>query len=240
MRQVLLPGRRHVCSSGFRAKRGMRGWRLLEATLRLLRCGDLQAAPERLSREGDMTKWSVFSLLCSVLLLAACRTTSLTPEQSAGLKEAEQFADEVTAAYGVQGVKILVYEGASFEPYMNWGRYISIAAVDLARGSIRDKIVPPLAFATIGYMPDARTAAAYRRQWIYDRNRRAVEISVKFLGVAKRQAVETNAARIVKLNEDLRRRGVRLPTPCDQLQDLWSHFAMTDPVPACDSAWMLK
>jgi hypothetical protein len=194
-----------------------------------------------------MRKRSVLLTGFSVLLLAACKTIALTPEQSAGLKEAQRFADEVTGAYGVQGVKILVYKGDSFEPNMNWGRYISVAAGDLGRGDIREKIVPPLAFATIGYMPDAPTAAAHRRQWVYDRNRRAVEISVRFLGIATRQAVESNAARIVKLNDDLRRRGHQLPTtarfevtPCDQLQDLWSHFAMTEPVPACDSSWMLR
>jgi hypothetical protein len=166
-------------------------------------------------------------------------TIPLTPAQSAGLKEAQRFADEVTNAYRAQNVKILVYEGRSFEPTINWGRHISVAATDLDRGNIRGKIVLPLAVATVEYIPESPTAAPYRRQWVFDRHRRAVEISVKFLGITTRQAVETNAARIVKLNEDLRRRGVQLPrfevTPRDQLHDLWSHFAIPDPPPTCEA-----
>ena len=164
-------------------------------------------------------------------------TIALTPPQSAGLKEAQRFADEVTNAYRAQNVKILAYEGRSFEPTINWGRYISVPATDLDRDHIRETIVLPLAVATLDYIPDSPTAAPYRRQWVFDRNRRAVEISVRFLGITTRQAVETNTARIVKLNEDLRRRGVQLPrfevTPCDQLHDLWSHFAILDPPPTC-------
>jgi hypothetical protein len=160
-----------------------------------------------------------------------------TPEQSAGLKEAQRFVDEVTDAYRAQCVKILVYEGRSFEPTINWGRYLSIGATDLARGDVRERIVLPLAWATLGYMPDSPTAAPYRRQWVYDFNRRAVEISVRFLGVTTRQAVETNAARIIKANENVRRRGLQIPqfevTPCEHL---WSHFALPDPAPACESS----
>ena len=165
-------------------------------------------------------------------------TIALTPPQSAGLKEAQRFADEVTNAYRAQNVKILAYEGRSFEPTINWGRYISVPATDLDRDHIRETIVLPLAVATLDYIPDSPTAAPYRRQWVFDRNRRAVEISVRFLGITTRQAVETNTARIIKLNEDLRRRGVQLPrfevTPCDQLHDLWSHFAIPDPPPTCE------
>jgi hypothetical protein len=56
--------------------------------------------------------------------------------------------------------------------------------------------VLPLAVATLDYIPDSPTAAPYRRQWAFDLNRRAVEISVKFLGATTRQAVEANAARL--------------------------------------------
>lgn len=41
----------------------------------------------------------------AALLFSGC--VSLTPEQSAGLKEAQRFADEVTSAYGVHRVKVI-------------------------------------------------------------------------------------------------------------------------------------
>lgn len=90
--------------------------------------------------------------------VTACRTITLTPEQSAGLKEAQRFADEVTNAYRVQRVNILVYEGGSFEPSISWGRYIRIAATDLDRGNVREKIVTPVAVATLDWPPDSPTA----------------------------------------------------------------------------------
>jgi hypothetical protein len=107
----------------------------------------------------------------------------------------------------------------------------------LDRADIRERIVIPLVWATLGYMPDAPSAALYRRQWRYDFNRRAVEISVRFLGIETRQAVESNTARILRLNEALLRQDVQKSrfevTPCDQIRDLWSYFAIADSLPAC-------
>ncbi len=190
-----------------------------------------------------MRKWPRF-LVVLFVLVTACRTIPMTPEQSAGLKEAQRFADEVTDTYRAQRVNILPYKGRRFEPTINWGRHLSVAATDLDRGDVRERIVFPLAWATLGYMPDSPTAVEYRRQYMFDLNRRAVEISVRFLGITTRQAVEINAVRIVTLNEDFRRRGFQRPalevTPCEELRDLWSHFAMTEPMPGCESGLTSK
>jgi hypothetical protein len=187
-----------------------------------------------------MTKW--FLVVLSALV-AACTTIPLTPNQSAGLKEAQRFADEVTSAYGADRVNVMLYTSdRSIEPSLSWGRHLSISPIDLDRVDLRETMVPALAAATLyDYTPLAPTAAAHRRQWAYDLNRRVVEISVRFLGIPTPQAVETRAAVLVRL--DQRWRG-QLPqfevTPCDQLRDLWSHFAMIEPMPACDTGVTAK
>ena len=174
-----------------------------------------------------------------------CATAALSPVQSQALKEAQRFADQVTEDYHVQGVRVRVLQGTtSFDPDINWGRHLSIAAVDLGRRDLFEKMTLPLAWATVGYIPDSPTAAPYRRQYLYDLNRRAVELSVKYLGITTRAAVETNAQRIVKENDAFRKRGRQLGpyevTPCEQLADLWSHFAIADPPPACEADWTRK
>jgi hypothetical protein len=189
-----------------------------------------------------MTKWLLVVL---PLLAAACATIPLTPEQSARLKEAQRFADEVTNAYGVQPVRLLVYKGPLPQPWLSWGRYLAIGATELSRDDIdmREKIVGPLAFATLGYLPDSPTAEAHRRQYVFDANRRSVEIHVRFLGRTTRQAVEDHAAGIVRWNEELRRKPPSIPLtipPCEQLRDVWSHFAMTDPMPTCETGTVSK
>jgi len=177
------------------------------------------------------------SIAALSVLLVSCTAISLTPERSAALKETQRFADEVTKVYDVRPVKIRVYEGR-FSPQLTWGRYLTLSAADLDRGNARESIVIPLAAATLDYMPNSPTAVPYRRQWVFDFNRRAVEISVRFLAIPTRQAVQTHATRLVNLNDEFRRKGVRLGdevTPCEQLHDLWSHFAMTDPIPQCET-----
>jgi hypothetical protein len=63
-----------------------------------------------------MTSWSMFSMVLSVLFLTACRDYCTDVGAVCRVKEARRVADEVTAAYGVQDVKILVYEYDSLEP----------------------------------------------------------------------------------------------------------------------------
>jgi hypothetical protein len=145
--------------------------------------------------------------LLLAMLSVGCATAALTPVQSGGLKEAQRFADEVTDAYHAQPVKVRALQGRSFDPTISWGRHLSIAAVDLDRSDLFEKMTLPLAWATLGYIPDSPTAAAYRREYLFDLNRRAVELSVKYLGITTRHAVETNADRLLTLNERLRKGG---------------------------------
>jgi hypothetical protein len=98
------------------------------------------------------------------LAAAACATIPLTPEQSAGLKDAQRFADEVTTAYRVTAVKVIAYEG-SIRPGISWGRYLSVGTPDLAGSDVREKIALPLAGATLDYIPSSRTAVTHRTAW---------------------------------------------------------------------------
>lgn len=61
------------------------------------------------------------------LLITSCTTVPLTPERSAALQEMQRFADEVTNAYSVRPVEIMVYE-ARFAPRLTWGRYLMLSA----------------------------------------------------------------------------------------------------------------
>lgn len=148
-------------------------------------------------------------------------------------------------AYRVRRISIMVYESRGFTPFLSWGRYLSIAATDLDRGDVREKIVTPVAVATLDPPPDSPTAVEYRRQYVFDLNRRAVEICVRFLGVTTRQAVDVYATLFVQLNAGVRRRVhqeyfLREVPPCDQLHDLWSHFAIPDPPPTCQGSLTSK
>jgi hypothetical protein len=193
-----------------------------------------------------MRRW--IPLVVMPIVLAGC--ASLTPEQSARLNEANQFADEVTTAYGARRVQVVVntsdlgYTG--YWPDHDW---IALQPTDLD-GSARLQLVDYLAMATI-----LTPSASNRRltweevqpwRWRYEVNRRGVEIIVKFLGMSTRQAVDLYAATFIALvqsngpqaplhlgPETGRRSGPPWWSPCDQLRDLWSHFAITDPAPAC-------
>jgi hypothetical protein len=56
-----------------------------------------------------MKRW--IHLVVAPIVFAGC--ASLTPEQSGQLKEAQQFVDEVTTAYGTPRVKVIVTKSQS-------------------------------------------------------------------------------------------------------------------------------
>jgi hypothetical protein len=170
------------------------------------------------------------------LMVTGCVSIPLAPDQADRLKQAQRFADEVTTAYGVQRVNVMAYESLR-RPFLSWGRHLGISKADLSRDDAREAIVGALTFATLGYMPFSPTAEAYRKQYVYDSNRRFVEIYVRFLGRTTPQAVEAYTARWLEWDEELRRKPPPVPliiSPCDQLRDVWTHFAMTNPMPACN------
>ena len=185
-----------------------------------------------------------------LVLLPLTSCTTLTPTQSAGLNEAQEFADEVTKAYGVPRVKVIVDDRGmdGYTEYWERNDWITIRRTDLDRGNARLAILNSLAAATLPPHP-ARSKTADERWLRFERNRRGVEIMVRFLGATTRQAVHHYAASLVKQN-DVGPRGIdpsyglgnwyaamrfwSVP-PCDQLHDLWSHFAMREPAPPCQT-----
>ena len=94
--------------------------------------------------------------------------------------------------------------------------------------------------ATIRPPGSSRPSLKEERAWRSEATRRGVEIMVKFLGMSTRQAVDRYAAVFVaqgrgpSAEDSLRMlQGFPVVRPCDQLRDLWSSFAIPDPVPAC-------
>lgn len=69
-------------------------------------------------KSGTMTSVALIVLLA---LLAGC--TSLTPDQSTRLKQTQQFSDQVTSAYEVHPIKVIVDDTklAGFSEY--WWEY---------------------------------------------------------------------------------------------------------------------
>jgi hypothetical protein len=172
------------------------------------------------------------------IVLAGCVT--LTPEQSVQLKEAQQFADEVTTAYGAPRVKVIVTKNqldgyAAYWPRSDW---IAITPTALDRGNVRLNIAGSV-MATVRAPLSSRPTLEEVRRWRYEANRRGIEIMVGFLNMSTRQAIDTYAAifvaegrgSIVDFAQSLEGRPV-VP-PCDQLRDLWSYFVVVDPVSAC-------
>lgn len=130
-----------------------------------------------------MRPWMAVPLLL-VLTFTGCAT--LTSAQSAGLQEAQKLADEVTAAYGVEHVKVIpdrnTYEGIS--AYWARDRWITMHPSVLADQSrLRQRMASLLATATLGHetFSGSGTQVPRLRQERFERNWRAVEIMVKFL-----------------------------------------------------------
>jgi hypothetical protein len=172
-----------------------------------------------------LSRW--LPLVVLPIVLAGC--VSLTPEQSAQLKEAQQFADEVTTAYGAPRVKVIVTKNqldgyAAYWPRSDW---IAITPTALDRGNVRLNIVGVLAMATIRPLATSRPSSKEEREWRSEATRRGVEIMVKFLGMSTRQAVDRYARLFVaqgrgpSAEDSLRMlQGFPVVPPCDQLRDL--------------------
>jgi hypothetical protein len=177
-----------------------------------------------------------------VVVLTGCSAalTSLTPEQAAGLKEAQRVADEVTKAYGVPGVRVYAtlnmrpttagaysyrYDWIFVRPDVLTGdRFWLVLGHELGHATMkhRDQIDGP---------PDRVRATRVRHE--AEANRRGVEIMVRFGGVTQREALERYATYFIEGNRRIDGRNVSLgighQLPCVELRDLWSSFNLTAP-----------
>lgn len=179
------------------------------------------------------------------LLLVGCSAAlvPLTPEQSAGLEEAQRVADRVTRAYGVPGVR--VYATTGLRPtiaaaYLRHNDWIFIRPEHLTGNGFLVVLTHELGHATLGHgrfdVPRERLSALIAD---HERaaNRRGVEIMVRFLGVTERQALEHYATYFVAASWARKDRRVLLPfghpLPCEQLRDLWASFGQ--PPPPCEA-----
>ena len=213
----------------------------------------------QIAREG-WWKWIVTAPF--LLLFSGCAT--LTPAQSAGLKETQQFADQVTAAYGVARLRVMV--GRNMDPgtefYDDHANWISMPPSLLEHQDRPLLIAPLLASATLGHRALAGSVEAAREQR-FAAYRRAVEVLVRFLGMSTRQAVDRYTEIFLARNKDYAAQIAALPSlaairapgrrvklsgelwayfpeslrvpPCDQLRDLWSYFSIFGSPPTCET-----
>jgi hypothetical protein len=183
-------------------------------------------------------------LLFMAVVLTACAT--LTPAQSVGLSKAQQLADEVTTYYGVARVKVIA-DRDHLGGYWRRSAWITVHPDTLIRDDALVSIAPGIAMATLDF--DVGRAAPEQRFAV---NRRGVDIMVQFLGLTVSEAVNHYAMWFTQTK--IRANAVPVPTryhlthdqrnfsalraylalpPCEQLRDLWLHFAMTEPMPPC-------
>lgn len=155
-------------------------------------------------RASFVTAWTV---LLSSLLLYGC--VSLTPAQSAGLREAQRFADEATAAHGVGR--------AAGRSDHDRQRILGERQLSVGHGRVSGLGDAPPAAA--GEMADGQTREAIDRY------------AASF--VAQSKVYAENRARAGRSGPSVWR--FYLVHPCDQLDDLWSYYAIADPPPACET-----
>jgi hypothetical protein len=190
----------------------------------------------------------------SLLLLLCAGCATLTPAQSAGLAEAQQLADEVTAAYGVGRGQVLTGNRSVYDEHSGW---ITLDRAILATddGAATEQrlvaLTVLLGHATLGHRALTRLPTEPERRIVQQQrraaNRRGVEIMARFRHLSERAAVVQYAAHFIALNQMYPPKldetwpiGYRLNLfpvhPCEQLRGLWSHFAMPDPPPPCEAS----
>src|SRR4030095_11853594 len=123
----------------------------------------------------------------------------------------------------------------SYWPNNDW---ITISPAAL-NGDARAAIVDGLALATtqpVAFEP-CRVPPCGERRWRAKATQRGVEIMVKYLNMSTREAVDRYAASFVARSTRPSVAGHNMPrgivSPCYQLDDLWFHFEISDPKPAC-------
>jgi hypothetical protein len=132
-------------------------------------------------------------VVIALAVLVGC--TTLTPQQSAALKEAQRFADEVTDGYRVGRLRVIV--GGSEAGYYGNADVISIGPPFLGRHDQRVVMAVILGAPTLKLRdttPGNLLAA----------NRQGVKIMIRFLGMTNRQAIDRLAALFVADNESHR------------------------------------
>jgi len=173
-----------------------------------------------------------------------------SPQQAAGLAEAQGFADEVTTTYRVYRVKIIVggsSMGGWFTYYPQSG-WIGVGLQDLEKSNVRLGLVMPLAWATLNFPTPTQRLWKDDPQQRFAVNHRAVEIGARFLGMAERHMIDRLGGSLVAQSKVYAANRIQAAKghdpdvsarfysvhPCDQLHDLWIHFAVADPEPACE------
>jgi hypothetical protein len=177
------------------------------------------------------------------LLVVGC--ASLTPQQSSTLREAQRLANEVTSAYGVEQVRVIAgdYLDSWYSRQHGW---IGVEARILTTDELNVILPFFLGRATLRHR-DPPYERKHMEQDTLAANWRAIEIMVRFLGMSEREAVGRFGGYFIGINDRLlahvefaKEYGrldpvlrVGHPHPCEQLKDLWSHFAISDPQPTC-------
>ena len=176
-----------------------------------------------------------------VALLTGCAT--VTPERSAALKDAQQFVDEVTTAYGVGHIRVTLWGSGS--GYHGGADVLTLQPPYLGRDDQRVVLAALLGPPTL----KLRTATPAS---VLAGNRQGVKIMMQFLGMSEREAIDRLAALLVENREALREGERRLPTkdwravwwsdrqhlhPCEQLRALWASYSLADSQPPCDPAF---
>ena len=173
-------------------------------------------------------------------LLAAC--TPLPPARSPALKDAQQFVDEVTAAYGAGHVRVIL--GGSETGYHGDADVITIGPPYFGSNEQRVVLAAVLGAPTL----KLRTSTPAN---LLAANRQGVKIMVQFLGMSQREAIDRLAALLVTSRQSLRDGERRVSTrdwrvvwhnrehlhPCEQLRALWASYALAAPQPPCDPAF---
>ena|SRR5882724_3416387 len=137
------------------------------------------AATER-KRGRVMKKWTA-ALPLLLALFTGCHT--FTPEESAIIKEAQQLSDEVTAAYGVGRVRVIV-DGTQRSGYVEHADWITIQGRVMGSDELRLVVLPfLLAHATLGHRGRRPRLEELkeRQQEILAANHTAVEIMIRFM-----------------------------------------------------------
>ena len=180
------------------------------------------------------------------VLLVGCSAalTPVTPEQAAGLKNAQRIADTVTAAYGVGRVK--VYASSGLQPttaagYLYRQDWIFIRPTHLEGDRFAVVLSHELAHVTLGHRPLSLPPNQLRERIASNEdaaNQRGVEIMVRFFGVSEQEAVDQYTDYFTRANLVRDGRPVNLPYgyphPCDSIRNLWARFRPAEEPPACD------
>jgi hypothetical protein len=208
--------------------------------------------------------WQAGAAACVLAgILAGCSAAfvPLTTDESAGLKEAQRIADEVTRHYGVPRVR--VYAGApgsaraagTYSYRTDWiflrpgvltgNAFFVVLSHELGHATMSHRPVE-LGVAPGQVLEDLRSgreikispkARAAITAMENEANHRGVEILVRFARHTEREALDRYRAYFIQAHDSREGKNIMIPVghamPCDQLRTLWTSFG--HPPPACET-----